>query len=52
VFIGDDVFAVTDHGVRGAPVDDMASTPYELVFESPQLPEDPWPAREDEVLMP
>lgn len=34
VFIGDDVFAVTDHGVRAAPVSDIESAPYELVFES------------------
>lgn len=34
VFIGDDVFAVTDRGVRAAPVSDVDSAPYTLVFES------------------
>ncbi len=35
VFIGDDVFAVTDHGIRGAPISDPASVPYELLLEDP-----------------
>ncbi len=34
VFIGDNVFAVTNNGVRGARVDDLATTPFELMFES------------------
>ena len=34
VFIGDNVFAVTNNGVRGAPVDDLATAPYELIFEA------------------
>ncbi len=33
VFIGDDVFAVTDRGVRGAPASDLGSAPYELPFD-------------------
>jgi len=32
VFIGEDVFAVTDHGVRSAPVSDLASVPYQLPY--------------------
>lgn len=47
VFISEDVFAVTDRGVRGAPVSDMRSAPYELVFESTTPPERPWPAGDD-----
>ena len=41
VFIEDDVFAVTNEGVRGAPVSDIASLPYELIFdrEEPEEPE-------------
>ncbi|MFQ5591535.1 MAG: beta-propeller domain-containing protein, partial [Phycisphaerae bacterium] len=37
VFIEDTVFAATNQGVRGAPIDDVASAPYELFFgdESP-----------------
>ena len=35
VFIGDKVFAVTDTGVRGAPVEDIASAPYELLLGPP-----------------
>jgi hypothetical protein len=34
VFIGDDVFAVTNQGVRGAPIDDIESVPYELLLGS------------------
>jgi hypothetical protein len=34
VFIGDDVFAVTNEGVRGAPTADLESAPYELWFGS------------------
>lgn len=34
VFIGDDVFAVTDHGVRAAPLSDLAGVTNELAFES------------------
>ena len=34
VFMGDDVFAVTDHGVRGSPVSDIAAAPYELLIDS------------------
>ncbi len=33
VFIADDLFAVTDNGVRGAPLSDLESVPYELLFE-------------------
>ncbi len=33
VFIGDNVFAVTDHGVRGGLVNDLTSISYELLFE-------------------
>ena len=33
VFMGDDVFAVTDHGVRGSPVSDIAAAPYELLID-------------------
>jgi hypothetical protein len=43
VFIADDVFAVTDRGVRGSPVDGMETTTYEIVFESEPIQE-PWPA--------
>ena len=32
VFIGDDILAVTNNGVRGAPVSDIASVPYELLI--------------------
>lgn len=32
IFIGDDVFAATDHGVRGAPVSDLGSALYQLPF--------------------
>lgn len=32
VFIGDDVFAVTDKSIRGAPLADVNSAPHELVF--------------------
>ena len=35
VFIGDNVFAVTDTGVRGARVEDIASAPYELLLGPP-----------------
>ncbi len=35
VFIGDDVFAVTNQGVRGAAVEDLASVLYEEDFEAP-----------------
>jgi hypothetical protein len=38
VFIGDDVFAVTDRGVRAAPVADLASTPFEVVFPVDDYP--------------
>jgi len=31
VFIGDDVLAVTNNGVRGAPVSDIAGVPFELL---------------------
>ncbi|MCH9002067.1 MAG: beta-propeller domain-containing protein [Planctomycetes bacterium] len=33
VFIDDDVFAVTNRGIRGAPVIDMASITYDIQFE-------------------
>ncbi len=33
VFIGEDVYAVTDHGVRAAPLSDVNSAPYELPLE-------------------
>ena len=32
VFIGTDVFAVTNNGLRGAPLADVESAPYELLF--------------------
>ncbi|MEK6676190.1 MAG: beta-propeller domain-containing protein [Planctomycetota bacterium] len=32
VFIAENVFAVTNQGVRGAPVNDLASVPYELFY--------------------
>lgn len=35
VFIGDDVFAVTDNGVRGAPVSDLANPPFSLLLADP-----------------
>jgi hypothetical protein len=34
VFIGEEVFAVTDHGVRAAPLTDIASAPYQLMLQS------------------
>jgi hypothetical protein len=33
VFIADNVFAVTNHGVHGGPVSDLSFVPYELPFE-------------------
>ena len=33
VFMGDHVFAVTDHGVRGSLVSDIAAAPYELLID-------------------
>ncbi len=33
VFIDDDVLAVTDNGVRGAPVNAMETDPFELLFD-------------------
>lgn len=33
VFIGDHVFAVTDHGVRGGLVNDLTEIPYELLID-------------------
>lgn len=33
LFIGSDVFTVTDHGIRGAPISNIASVPYELLTE-------------------
>lgn len=35
VFIGDDILAVTDNGVRGAPVSDITSVPYQLITAPP-----------------
>jgi len=35
VFVGDDVFAVTNRGVRGGPVDGLAEPPYELLLAQP-----------------
>lgn len=35
VFIGDDIFAVSDVGIRAAPVTDMESAPYELILAQP-----------------
>ncbi len=52
VFIGDDVFAVTDHGVRGTLVSDFTSIPYELILESISPPDEPWPAGDQAVLLP
>jgi len=40
VFIEDDVLAVTDHGLRGAPVTDIASAPFELLFTPVEVPSD------------
>ena len=37
VFIDDDVFAVTNRGIRGAPVIDMASITYDIQFEQDRL---------------
>ena len=34
VFISENVFAVTNQGVRGAPIDNIESAPYELVLPS------------------
>ncbi|UCE58271.1 MAG: beta-propeller domain-containing protein [Phycisphaerales bacterium] len=48
VFIGDDVFAVTNQGIRGAPVSDIDSVPYELVFEIPEEPVDVEPGEREE----
>ncbi len=40
VFIGNDIFAVTDNGLRGAPLADIESVPYELIFgDSPAVAE-------------
>ena len=36
VFIGDNIFAVTNNGVRGAPMTDLTSQPFELVFDTAQ----------------
>jgi len=44
VFVGDDCFAVTNQGVRGAAVADLETINYEVQFEAPPLPgvlEDP-----------
>lgn len=38
VFIGDNVYAVTDRGVRATPVDDMAATLFEVAFPIGDLP--------------
>ncbi len=38
VFIGDDVFAVTDRGVRGAPLANVESAAYKLLFASTVAP--------------
>lgn len=38
VFIGDDVFAVTDRGVRGAPLANVESAAYKLLFASTAAP--------------
>ncbi|MFQ5495142.1 MAG: beta-propeller domain-containing protein [Phycisphaerae bacterium] len=40
VFILEDVFAVTNQGLRGAPLADMTTSPFELVFETnpPEVP--------------
>jgi hypothetical protein len=35
VFLGDNVFAVTNLGVRGGPVSNLATIPYELMLEPP-----------------
>ena len=35
VFIADNVFAVTDNGVRGAPISDLANPPFSLLLASP-----------------
>ncbi|MBU0718987.1 MAG: beta-propeller domain-containing protein [Planctomycetes bacterium] len=44
VFVDDNVFAVTNNGVRGAPVSNIASAPYELVFTvDDELPRDDEP---------
>ncbi len=40
VFIGDKVYAVTDHGVRGTPVNDLTAVDEELFFEE-SLPDEP-----------
>ena len=34
VFIGSDVFAVTDRGIRGAPLANVEGGAYKLLFES------------------
>ena len=35
LFIGDNVYAVTNHGIHSAPLADLASAPIELLFDSP-----------------
>lgn len=41
VFIDDHVFAVTDLVVRGAPLEDVSSAPYEYEFPGRRIPFDP-----------
>jgi hypothetical protein len=41
VFIADDVFAVTNHGVRGAPLANVQSAPFQLLFQTPATPDLP-----------
>ncbi|MGB2985591.1 MAG: beta-propeller domain-containing protein, partial [Phycisphaerae bacterium] len=50
VFIGDDVFAVTNHGVRGAPLSDVESVPYELKLDSATSTDELEPVGVGEVL--